>query len=106
MKAEVFLSEDAAKDRNALDDAQGRKLLALAKQLAADVALGDQLQRARIPKSLKRTYACDNLWRLELPGAWRVLYTIQSRPNENVTVSILRILSHKEYDRLLGYSTS
>ena len=85
---------------------QDRKLVALAKQLAVDVALGDQLQRARIPKVLRKTYACDNLWRLELPRAWRMLYTIQSRPNEAVTVSILRILSHKEYDRLLGYSTS
>lgn len=106
MKAEVFLSEDAAKGRRELDAMQVRKLLALAKQLASDVALGDQLQRGRIPALLRKRYACDNLWRLELPGAWRILYTIQSRPNEPTTVSILRILSHKQYDRLLGYSTS
>lgn len=106
MTAEVFLSQDAAKDRKGLDAAQDRKLVALARQLAVEVALGDQLQRDRIPKQLRKTYACDNLWRLELPGAWRILYTIQSRLNEGISVSILRILSHKAYDRLLGYSTS
>ncbi len=103
--AEVFLSEDAAKDRASLDPLQDRKLLALAKELAADVTLGDQLRRELIPKGLRKTYGCTNLWRLELPGAWRILYTIQTRPNEAATVSVLRILPHKEYDRLLGYRT-
>lgn len=104
--AEVYLSREAAKDRRSLDTLQERKLLVLAKRLVQDVTLGDQLRRELIPPSLRKAYACDNLWRLELPGAWRLLYTIQSRPDEATTVSVLRILSHKDYDRLFGYRTS
>lgn len=104
--AEIFLSEDAAKDRARLDDTQDGKLLWHADKLKEDVTHGDQIPRARIPKRLSRSYDATNLWRLELPGGWRALYTIMTRPEEATTVSILRILDHTEYDRLLGYSTS
>lgn len=104
--AQVYLSAQAAADRLRLDAMQDRKLLALAKALRQDTTLGDQVKRSRIPKGLRRDYDCDNLWRLELPGAWRVLYTILSKPDEEPVVSILRILPHKQYDRLFGYSTS
>lgn len=103
---EVYLSEDAAEDRAALDGTQDDKLLWHAKRLREDVTWGDQIPSDRIPSALEERYACTNLWRLELPGGWRALYTIQTRPGEPTTVSILRILDHGDYDRLLGYSTS
>lgn len=106
MNAEVYLSEEAAKERQRLDPTQDEKLLWHAARLARDVTLGEQLPRKQIPTVLHRRYACTNLWRMELPGAWRILYSIQSRPDQELTISILRILSHKEYDRLLGYHTS
>lgn len=105
-RAEVFLSEEAAEDRERLDETQDDKLLWHADKLKHDVTHGDQIPRDRIPKRLERTYDATNLWRLELPGGWRALYTIMTRADEPTTVSILRILDHTEYDRLLGYSTS
>lgn len=103
---DIFLAEQAAKDRTTLRPHQDARLLELAATLQDDVTLGDQILRSRIPKVLVRDYDCTNLWRLELPGAYRILYTILTRPDEDDTVSILRILSHKEYDRLFGYHTS
>lgn len=103
---EVFLSEDAAEDRERLDETQDDKLLWHADKLKTDVTHGDQIPSDRIPKRLTRTYDASNLWRLELPGGWRALYTIMTRPEEPTTVSILRIIDHGEYDRLFGYSTS
>lgn len=70
------------------------------------MTLGDQIQRRMIPKSLRRTYNATNLWRLELPSGWRALYTIETRPGETMTVSVLRILDHRGYDRMFGYRTS
>lgn len=70
------------------------------------VTAGDHISKSKIPDSLRKEYGIDNLWRIELPEGWRALYTVISRPSEETTVSILRILSHKEYDRLFGYSTS
>ncbi len=40
------------------------------------------------------------------PGGWRLLYTIVARFDMRPEVRILRILTHEEYDRLFGYSTS
>lgn len=103
---EVFLSEHAVKDRQRLDAHQEDRLRALARRLARDVTLGDPILRDRIPKALRRSYNATNLWRLELPGAWRVLYTIETRPGAEPTVSILRIVDHRAYDRLFGYKKS
>lgn len=103
---EVYLSEHAVKDRRGLDAHQDARLVAFAKRLRRNVTLGDQIARDRIPKALRASYNATNLWRLELPGAWRVLYTIETRPGEEPMVSILRILDHRAYDRLLGYKPS
>ncbi len=105
-EVEVFLSEEAAEDRTNLDATQDEKLLWLAERLKADVTYRDQVPRDRIPGKIERDYGCTNLWRLQLPGGWRALYTILTRANEPTTVSILRILDHGAYDRLFGYSTS
>ena len=44
----------------------------------------------------------DNLWKYDLPKGWRLLYSV--RGNEIIVISIiLEWLSHKEYERRLGY---
>jgi hypothetical protein len=102
----VLVSEEAAQTRRRLSDAQGRKLLWWRDRLAQDPTVGESIRKGLIPKALIRRYAVDNLWRLELPDAWRVLYTIAAKPGRGPEVFILRILTHKEYDRLFGYATS
>ncbi len=106
MPYEVWLSEEAVEDRKRLTKEQERKLIWWRNRLAQDVTVGDPIRKSLIPPVLKRDYEIDNLWRLELPGGWRALYTIASRPAGMPEVSILRILSHKDYDRLFGYSGS
>jgi mRNA-degrading endonuclease RelE of RelBE toxin-antitoxin system len=106
MPYEVWLSEEAAKERKLLSKEQERKLMWWRDRLARDVTVGDPIRKSQIPATLKRAYEINNLWRLELPGGWRVLYTVASRPAGKPEVFILRILSHEEYDRLFGYSNS
>lgn len=106
MPCEVWLSEDAVEDRKELDKVQEKKLLWWRDRLARDPTVGDNVRKSLIPGILKKGYEIDNLWRFELPGGWRVLYTIASRPAGQPEIMILRILSHKDYDRLFGYSTS
>jgi len=67
---------------------------------------GGQIRKYRIPRDLKRRLGIENLWRAELPGGWRLLYTIVAKVDVRPEVRILRILDHKEYDRLFGYATS
>ena len=100
------MSEEAVEERKQLTDSQERKLLWWKEKLEKDVTAGDNISKSKIPDSLKKKYGIDNLWRIEFPEGWRGLYTIASRPGKETTVAILRILSHKEYDRLFGYSTT
>jgi hypothetical protein len=102
----VLVSEEAARVRRRLSPVQEKKLLWWRDRLAEDPTAGDNIQKDRIPRDLKRRFGIDNLWRAELPGGWRALYTIVARVDVRPEVRILRLLSHKEYDRLFGYSTS
>ena len=102
----VLVSEEAVRARRRLSDTQVRKLLWWRERLSRDPTVGDSIRKDLIPQSLRRAYDVDNLWRLELPDAWRVLYTIAAQPGLEPEVLILRILPHKEYDRLFGYSKS
>lgn len=103
MPYEVWLSEEAVEDRSRLTKEQEKKLIWWRDRLAQDVTVGDPIRKSLIPVVLKRSYEIHNLWRFELPGGWRVLYTVASRPAGRPEVLVLRILSHKDYDRLFGY---
>jgi hypothetical protein len=103
---EVWLSEEAVRDLKLISKEPEKKLLWWHDKLTRDVIVGDNIRRSLIPTALRRKYEINNLWRLELPGGWRALYTVASKPAEKPKVSILRIMSHKDYDRLFGYSSS
>ncbi len=86
---------------------QRKKLAWWIERLRADAFAGDQIPKDRIPVQLATRSglpsAPTNAWRFELPLAFRGIYTVQSSPGTGTVVLILEILSHKEYDRLLGY---
>lgn len=63
--------------------------------------LGDHLEKQRIPKEFLER-GVGNLFRVELPGFWRLLYTILEVDARQAVVE-LRALSHPQYDRLFGY---
>ena len=79
-----------------------------AKNLANDPQAGTFVSAARVPKATVRRWEArvgrvTNLYKLDLPGAWRALYTIGTDGPLRV-VLVLEILSHKDYERVLGYS--
>ena len=70
--------------------------------LKRDPACGISIPKKLIPKEYVKKYHVDNLWKYNLPNAWRLLYTIKG--NEVVIVSvILEWLPHKEYERRFKY---
>ncbi len=75
-------------------------LVAKRSALEADTTLGDAIQRKRWPKAF---VSLPNLYRLELPGAFRTLYTVLYVQGEGHVVRIEWAGDHKEYDRLFGY---
>lgn len=102
----VLISEAADRERRRLSPVQQRKLLWWRNRLAVDPTAGDNIRKNLIPRDLKRLFGIENLWRAEVPGGWRLRYTIVAKVDVRPEVRILRILNHKEYDRLFGYATS
>jgi len=70
--------------------------------LRRDPFLGDQVPKRLILKVYIEKYCVDNLWRIELPGRWRLLYNIVGNEVE-VTSFILDFFDHKKYNRVFGY---
>ena len=63
---------------------------------------GIRLPNKLIPKQYIEKFGINNLWKYNLPNAWRLLYTIKG--NEVMIISvIIEWLNHKHYERRFGY---
>lgn len=69
--------------------------------IKANPFYGDNIEKKKIPKS----YNVQNLWRVELTGYWRLLYTIKGDQIE-IICFILEIIDHEKYDKIFRYKGS
>ncbi len=95
----VLRSLEKKLDRGALTQVH-KHLARLAEDLDEDPTRGDHISLKLVPDSFS---GLRNLWRAELPGAWRALYTIAGYPSRDLRVVIVWVGDHKAYDRLFGY---
>jgi len=70
--------------------------------ISHDHRCGIQLQRNIIPKEYVRKYGIDNLWKYDLPNAWRLMYSVGGDRIEVMAI-ILEWCDHKSYERRFGY---
>ena len=72
------------------------------KDLEENAFCGTQISKKLIPKVYIEKYGIDNLWKYDLPNAWRLIYSV-----ENGVVCVLSIIlewmSHKDYERKFKY---
>lgn len=66
--------------------------------IKANPFYGENIPKRQIPKE----YNVANLWRAELSGFWRMLYTIKGDEIE-IICFVLDLLDHKSYDKKFGY---
>ena len=62
---------------------------------------GNPIPKRLIPDELIKQ-GIQNLYRAELSNYWRMLYTIEGNKIE-IFLFVLKIIGHKEYDKLFGY---
>jgi len=63
---------------------------------------GIKIPRDLWPKEYIRKYSVDNLWKYDLPNAWRLIYTVVK--NEiRILAILLEWFDHKRYERKFGY---
>jgi Txe/YoeB family toxin of Txe-Axe toxin-antitoxin module len=62
---------------------------------------GIQIRKKLIPKEYQQK-GIQNLWKYNLPNAWRLIYTIQ---NDEISILcvLLEWLDHKKYERRFGF---
>lgn len=105
MKSQVVFGDLKLKrEFDHLEDSDLKKQLKKAvENLKENAFCGTQIPKKLIPKEYIRRFGdLTNLWKYNLPGAWRLIYTIK-----NNKISILSILlewmDHKAYERRFKY---
>jgi len=65
---------------------------------------GDPIAKKLIPDEYKQKYGVTNLFRIELPNFWRMLYTLTNNESEiEIVAFVLDVIDHKEYNKKFGY---
>ena len=64
--------------------------------------LGDKIRRNLWPKYYVRKYGIHTLFRIKLNDGYRMIYTISGKNNSKI-VTILDVLTHKEYEKRFRY---
>lgn len=72
------------------------------KDLEENAFCGVQIPKKIIPKEHKVKYEIANLWKYNLPNAWRLLYSIESDGVVIISI-ILEWTNHKNYERRFKY---
>ena len=82
-------------------------LKALAKKLDLiqhNVHYGCPINKTLIPSYYRKKYGVNNLFRVELPQFWRMLYTLVAGGTEiEIIAFIVDVCDHSTYDQRFGY---
>jgi len=107
IKSEIgFGNEKIKKDLEDLksqDPELYEQIIKAFRNLKESAFCGIQIPKRLIPKEYYLKFApITNLWKYNLPDAWRLIYTIKN--NEAIIFSvILEWLDHKEYEKRFNY---
>ena len=71
--------------------------------IKANVHYGDPIAKNLIPEEYKKKYGTKNLFRVELPTFWRMLYTLTNNNEVEIIAFVLDIIDHPTYDNKFGY---
>jgi len=103
----VFGDEKLEKEFKELDSLKQKELHEQLKKafknLEEDVFCGIQIPKRLIPKEYEQRFGkLFNLWKYNLPDAWRLVYTIKNDKVQVLSV-VLEWMDHKEYERRFNY---
>lgn len=84
------------------NDSRRKRILDVKKSLEGEKVVGESIPFDRWPKKFRKEFDC--LYRVRVSDSDRLLYTITVDPRTNQKVALmLRLMPHKEYDRLFRY---
>jgi hypothetical protein len=72
--------------------------------IKANFHYGQPISKPKIPGEYKRKYGITNLFWVELPRFWRMLYSLTEGEQEiEIIAFVVDILDHKKYSKKFGY---
>lgn len=72
------------------------------RDLEKDAFCGVQIQKRLIPEEYTKRYGVDNLWKYDLPNAWRLIYSVAA--DKVIVISIIiEWMDHKNYEKRFKY---
>jgi len=84
------------------EDVLWRSIDACLVELKGNALAGVKIPRSLWPKEYVRNLGLTNLYKYNLAGAHRLIYTIYTEADK-VKVLAIDFMSHKEYEKLFGY---
>ncbi|MCX6748317.1 MAG: hypothetical protein NT076_01810 [Candidatus Pacearchaeota archaeon] len=103
----IFGDEKLKKEFEKLEDSKEKELkeqlIRAFENIEQNAFCGIQIPKKLIPKEYKERFGeLTNLWKYNLPDAWRLVYTVK---NDKVSVLaiILEWIDHKGYERRFNY---
>jgi mRNA-degrading endonuclease RelE of RelBE toxin-antitoxin system len=70
--------------------------------LKENMFAGERIEKKKFPKYYVLKYGINNLYKYNLDGGNRLIYTLVA-DESGVAIVVLEVLSHKEYERRFGY---
>jgi hypothetical protein len=111
--ARIILSPEAEEVYNHLNEEVDRSkiessiLNAINKKcelIKANIHYGDPIAKGLIPEEYKTKYGIKNLFRVELPNFWRMLYTLTEGDTQiEIIAFVIEITDHETYNKRFGY---
>ena len=71
--------------------------------IKANIHYGNPIAKNLIPDEYKIRYNTINLFRVELPAFWRMLYMLTNNEEIEIIAFVLDIIDHPDYDKKFGY---
>lgn len=71
--------------------------------LKKDPFTGIKIPKKLWPKDYIRKYKVDNLWKYDLPNAWRLVYTVKADKVTILAIILEWFDDHKKYERKFKY---
>lgn len=71
--------------------------------IKSNIHYGNPIAKNLIPNEYKIKYGAINLFRVELPAFWRMLYTLTNNEEIEIIAFVLDIIDHPTYDGKFGY---
>ncbi|MFA5887518.1 MAG: hypothetical protein WC852_02310 [Candidatus Nanoarchaeia archaeon] len=101
---EVFLSLNKEAANSKIESSILRAIQKKVELIKANIHYGVPVAKNLIPAEYKIKYGITNLFRVELPNYWRMLYTLTDGDTTiEIVAFVLDIMDHKKYNKKFGY---